>query len=58
MMIAFQIWVSTILFGLLGMVWSGSSWANALVKFALLCLTVVGILILYRENGFSNIQIK
>ncbi|ADM80038.1 hypothetical protein phiAS5_ORF0195 [Aeromonas phage phiAS5] len=57
-MIAFQIWVSTIIFGLLGMIWGRDTWYDALVKFALLGLTIVGILILYRENGFSGIPMK
>ena len=57
-MIGIFVWLSTILFGFLGFIWSRSNWANCLIKFCLYGLVVLGIVILYQQNGFSGIQLK
>lgn len=58
MLISTIIWVSTIVYGLLGLIWSSKDWANVIVKFMFLALTVCCVIILYQQNGFTGIPLK
>lgn len=57
-MIGTFVWVTTIIMGLIAFVWSRDDWANALIKFCLYGVTVLGIVILYQQNGFTGIPLK
>ena len=57
-MIAIFVWLTTFLMGFIGFIWSKNDWFNAILKFIMYAIAVLGIVILYQQNGFTNIQLK
>ena len=57
-MIGIFVWVATIVLGFIAFIWSRDDWFNALIKFCLYGLAVLGIVILYQQNGFTGIPLK
>lgn len=57
-MISIFVWLSTLFFGFLGMIWNRNDLVNVLLKFTMCILSIVGLIILYKENGFTGTPLK
>uniref|UniRef100_A0AB39AJW8 Uncharacterized protein n=1 Tax=Vibrio phage P018-4 TaxID=3229728 RepID=A0AB39AJW8_9CAUD len=57
-MISIFVWISTILYGFLTINWRSDDLLNGIVKFLLFALTILGVIILYHNNGFTGIEYK
>lgn len=57
-MISIFVWINTVLLGFLAINWRSDDPLNGTVKFLLFALTVLGVVILYHNNGFTGIEYK
>ena len=57
-MIGTFVWITTFIMGFLGLIWSRNDWFNCLIKFGMFVMAVIGIVILYQQNGFTGIPLK
>ncbi len=57
-MIAILVWVSTCIYGLLALIWSKDGGLNFFIKAIFFALTLLCVVILYKENGFSGFPMK
>lgn len=55
MMIASFVWLATIIFGLLFVIWDKKDWFNFFIKVVFFVVTIQGIIILVEQKGFSSI---
>lgn len=54
-MISIFVWIATFIFSFLFLVWSRVGWPNFLIKTCLLFMFVFGVILLYKETGFTQL---
>lgn len=54
---ALFVWLTTLVYACLFVAWSKSSWFDTFIKTILFVITVLGVVLLYKNNGYTGIHL-